>query len=108
MDSVGTNYTQSEYNELLKDNSARELLESEAKLLINKEYGFEASRIEIHTDAIVADFGKTEHNGTPVWTPTALHPRKAIYAAPDYNYIRFDVCGKQYELCNGELYFYID
>ena len=108
MNNVGTNYLQSEYEELLKEPSARELTEAEAKMFINKNYGFEASRIEIHMDAIVADFSKKERHGIPVWTPTALHPRRAIYAAPDHNYIRFDVCGNQYELCNGEMYFYID
>ena len=77
MNNVGTNYLQSEYEELLKEPSARELTEAEAKMFINKNYGFEASRIEIHMDAIVAYFNKKEHHGTPVWTPTALHPRRA-------------------------------
>lgn len=93
--SAGTNHLQTEYEELIRDETARELTEAEAKMFINKNYGFEASRIEIHMDAIVADFGKKEYHGTPVWTSTALHPRRAIYAAPDHNYIRFDVCGNQ-------------
>lgn len=108
MNSVGTNYLESEYRELLMDAAAHVLSEAEAKLLINKEYGFEASRIEVHTDAIVAEFGRKEMRGTPVWTPTRIYTRKAVYAAPDYNYIRFNVCGNQYEICNGEMYFYID
>ena len=108
MSTVGTNYLESEYEELLKDAASILLSEAEAKLIINKEYGFEASRIEIHTDAIVADFGQKERNGVQVWTPTRMYTRKALYAAPDHNYIRFNVCGNQYELCNGEMYFYID
>ena len=108
MNNVGTNYLQSEYEELLKEPSARDLAEAEAKMFINKEYGFEASRIEVHTDAIVAEFGRKETHGTPVWAPTRIYTRKAVYAAPDYNYIRFNVCGNQYEICNGEMYFYID
>ena len=44
MNNVGTNYLQSEYEELLKEPSARELTEAEAKMFINKNYGFEASR----------------------------------------------------------------
>lgn len=108
MNNVGTNYLQTEYEELLKEPSARPLTDAEARMLINKEYGFEASRIEVHTDAIVADFGQKEMHGTPVWAPTRIYTRKALYAAPDHNYIRFDVAGNQYELCNGEMYFYID
>lgn len=108
MNTAGTNYTQSEYEELVRDAATILLSEAEAKMLINREYGFEASRIEVHTDAIVADFGRKELHGAPVWAPTRIYTRKALYGAPDWNYIRFDVCGNQYELCNGELYFYID
>ncbi len=108
MNGPGTNYLESEYRELLSDPAAQVLSEAEALVLINKNFGFEVSRTEIHTDAIVADFGEKELHGTPVWAPTRIYTRKPLYVAPDYNYIRFDVCGNQYELCNGELYFYID
>ena len=105
--SVGTNYLQSEYEELKKERLT-DMTEEEAKIFINKEYGFEASRIDVHMDAIVAVFDESERNGVPVWRPTQLYSRKPLYSAPDHNYIRFNVCGNQYEICDGQLYFYID
>ena len=108
MTDIGTNLTQKEYHKLATKIDTQRLSEAEAKILINKWYGFEASRIEVQTSAVVADFEKVEKNGAQVWRPKRVYSREAVYNATDWNYIRFDVCGNQYELVNGELYFYID
>lgn len=108
MTDIGTNLTQEEYQKLATQDDTKHLSEAEAKILINKWYGFEASRIEVHASAVVADFEKVEKNGAQVWRPKRVYSRKAVCNAPGWNYIRFDVCSNQYELVNGELYFYID
>lgn len=105
---IGTHCSEGEYREIKAHLSVRILSEMEAAMIINKNFGFEASRVEVHTDAIVADYSKKELNGVPVWTPTKIYTRKALYASAESNYIRFDVCGKQYELVNGDLVFYVD
>ena len=36
------------------------------------------------------------------------YEREPFYASTDWNYVRFDVNDMQYEVVNGELYFYYD
>ena len=108
MEKMGTNMTQADYA-ALERSYTNELADFEAAMLINKWYGFEASRIEVHTCAIVADYEEVEISpGQKVHRAARLYSRKALWAASESNYIRFNVCGNQYELVNGELCFYID
>lgn len=99
---VGTNLDQSDYERL--EHSATWLDDTEAKALINKEYGFEYSQITILREAEVWELDKTESR----WTRKAGYNREPLYDASDWNYIRFNVKGDQYEFINGQLYFYED
>ena len=83
MNSVGTNYLQTEYEELLKEPSARPLADAEARMLINKEFGFEASRIEVHTDAIVAD-------GLDLLPSSRLRKQSVVTFRQNFGNIHFD------------------
>lgn len=109
MEKLGTNMTREDYCALENVLYAFELSEAEAILLINKNYGFEASKIDVHVHAIVAEYELAEiEPGRKVWRTANLLARKSLYIDPDNNYIRFNVCGNQYELVNGELCFYYD
>jgi hypothetical protein len=98
---IGTNMPQEDYLKLEKVGD--ELSDAEAKVLINDEFAFEVSRIKI--------LHKAELDATP---EGARHisleevPRKPVYAATDWNYIRFDVRGCaatwQFEMINAQLY----
>lgn len=108
---AGTHMAQEDYLELEK--SATELIghcdirtiltDAEAKVLINSEFGFEASRIEILHEA---GLDVTEEGSRYVQIKKV--PRKPVYSASDWNYIRFDVHAGAavwyYEMINASLH----
>lgn len=96
---MGTNMSEADYQGLCVDNMW-EITEAEAKLLINNEFGFEASRIEIIYT--VETYRADGHYARPY----QKFERKPQYCATDYNYVRFNVNRWQYEMINGELTFY--
>lgn len=99
---VGTNLDQDRYERLA--HSAKPLSETEAKALINDEFGFEFSRIKL-----ISEVDKWElDESSKKWKHKETYNRPPLYDATDWNYIRFDVNGYQYEFINGELYFYED
>lgn len=98
---MGTNMSEADYQELYKDGLS-EMTEPEAKMLINVEFGFEASRIKIIND--VETFVK---NGFYTKKYQSFK-RKPQYFSSDYNYVRFNVDSYQYEMVNGELIPYYD
>jgi hypothetical protein len=71
------------------------LSDEEAKILINNEFGFEASRIKILHEAeiVVSEPGSAYLKFDKV-------PRRPVNESTDWNYIRFNIRG-----CAGELYF---
>jgi hypothetical protein len=77
------------------------LNDDEAKMLINREFGFEASRIKIirkvATYRVEGAYLKVDQE----------YERGPVYAATDWNYVRFDVGNWQYEMENGDLHFYV-
>ena len=108
---TGTNMKQADYEKLEKDaeslvghcDCSTVLTDEEAKMLINKEFGFEASRIEIIYEA--------EIDATPEGSPylkIEKIPRKPVYSASDWNYVRFNVHTAPavwyYEMINSFLY----
>lgn len=101
---TGTNLEQESYLKLEQSCSGCEeiLTEAAAKILINKEFGFEASRIRIYTEV------KTYENVGGRLVGKDTYTRKPLYASTDWNYIRFNVAGFQYEMIDGSLYFYYD
>lgn len=103
MSTVGTNMNQADYERL--EHSAYKLLnETEARALINKEFGFEFSQIELICKVDTWELDETDKK----WKHKATHNRQPLYDATDWNYIRFNVKGYQYEFINGDLYFYED
>lgn len=98
---TGTNMSEDDYQKLRGDGEW-EISEAEAKILINKEFGFEVSRIVIIHE--VANYIK---NGHYVRKHQSFK-RKPQYCATDYNYVRFNVRGWQYEMVNGDLNIYCD
>lgn len=101
---AGTHMTQEEYTKLKKacetDNKQYSL--ADIKSIINKWFGFEFSRIEmeVNVQSFMVENGKIK--------PTGGYAREPMYDATDWNYIRFNVCNNQYEIINGELFFYED
>lgn len=96
---MGTNMSEADYQKL-RDDGRWEISEAEAKMLINEEFGFEVSRIQILYDVVV--FIK---DGRYAKAHQRLK-RKPQNCSTDYNYVRFDVDNRQYEMVNGELMFY--
>ena len=108
---TGTHMNQEDYEALENDaeslvghcDCSTVLTDAEAKILINDEFGFEASRIVILHEA---EIDVSEPNARYVKTDKI--PRKPVYSATDWNYVRFNVRGCAgewyYEMINGNLY----
>lgn len=103
---IGTNLNQADY-EKLEQSAYKQLNETEAKALINRWFGFEFSQIELISEVDTWEVDETDKSGRK-WQHKAKHSRQPLYDATDWNYIRFNVKGYQYELVNGSLYFYED
>lgn len=100
---TGTNMEQESYLSLEHSCKGDEILTEEAaKILVNTEFGFEASRIKILTEV------KTYSSVGGRLVEKSTYTRKPLYASTDWNYVRFDVNGFKYEMIDGELYFYYD
>lgn len=100
---IGTNLSQNNY-ERLAHSAYREFSETEIKAIINREFGFEFSQIELVGQVETWELDETGKR----WERQAKYDRKPLYEATDWNYIRFNVRGNQYEFIDGELYFYED
>ena len=108
---TGTRMTQEQYADLEKnasgsrtrDDAGTKMTDEEAILLINLEFGFEASKIEILHEAEV---DITEPGARCVTLKKV--PRPPMYAATDWNYIRFNVHCRPatwyYEMINAQLH----
>ena len=100
----GTNMSQEDYEILEKSGDNNALSESEAIILINIEFGFESSRIKIMSDA---EINVSEPNSQ--YLKFEKKPRKPLYEATDWNYIRFNIITRSgewsYEMVNGNLCF---
>ena len=97
---MGTEMSQFDYEKLCGSDTRWEMTEEEAKIFVNDEFGFEASRIEIIPEVEV--FIK-DGNHCKVYQKFTRTPQNC---ASDYNYVRFNVCGYYYEIVNGHLHKY--
>lgn len=101
---TGTNLSQEDYLKLENTSSVEILSDAEAILRINVEFGFEAARIEILHEA---EIDVTEIGSR--YVRIKKEPRKSLYAASDWNYIRFNVrtapATWYYEMINSDLHF---
>lgn len=94
----GTTYEQSRYEDLEKCPTTKELTDYEAKNLIYDEFGFAQDKI-----TIISTVKTYEANKYHRMRVAERYERKALYNATDWNYIRFNCAGWQYEMVNGSL-----
>ena len=97
---MGTEMSEADYQKLLSCGNEVKMTEEKAKIWINREFGFEASRIEIIPG--VETYRKDGNRAIKHQT----YARIPLYCATDYNYVRFNVNGWQYEAINGQLHQY--
>ena len=98
---IGNNMSENEY-QLLADDTAP-MSELDAIRRITQECGFDMACIELVQTVETFDknkYGKCRVSGT--------FSRLPVWASTDWNYIRFQVCGNQWEIVNGELMAYYD
>ena len=108
---TSTHMTQQDYEKLEKTarglvgrcDTSTVLTDAEAVLLVNQEFGFEASKIEILHEA---ELDATEPGARYVKIDKT--PRPPMYASTDWNYVRFNVHCRPatwyYEMINAHLY----
>lgn len=100
---TGTNMKQKEYQKLLECYTSEVLSDEEAVKRISELFGFMPDRIQILHE--VQTFEVNKYNRQRV---KDTYQREPLYDATDWNYIRFDCAGNQWELINGELLAYED
>lgn len=97
------NVSQADYDRLASS-GARELSDEEAADMIEGEFGFDRSKIEIVHEVATYEVNRHSH-----LRKTGTTPRKALFNVWDWNYIVFNVKGNTtmgYEMHNGELQMY--
>lgn len=100
------NTSQEEYDVLASDASAKELSDDEAAQIIADEFGFERDRI-----GIVREINTYEINRHGRLRKAGTTPRRPLFDAWDYYYIRFDVIGNArmcWEVYGGDLHLFSD
>lgn len=100
---TGTNMKQEDYNKLAESGSAIIPSDEEAIEHLSMLSGFMPDRIQILREVQtfeVNKYGRLRVKDT--------YQREPLYDATDWNYIRFDCAGNQWELINGELLAYED
>lgn len=100
---TGTNMKQKEYQKLLECYTSEVLSDEEAVKRISELFGFMPEKIQILREVQtfeVNKYGRLRVKDT--------YQREPIYDATDWNYIRFDCAGNQWEIVNDELLAYED
>ena len=100
---TGTNMKQEDYNQLAESGSAIIPSDEEAIEHLSMLFGFMPDRIQILRE--VQTFEVNKYHRLRV---KDTYQREPLYDATDWNYIRFDCAGMQWELVNGELLPYED
>ena len=95
-DGVGTTMEQGRYEHL--ERCGRKLTEEEAKQLVHKEFGFDPELVEI-----IAEVSTYQVNKYHQLRKKETFERVPCYEATDWNYVRFNCRGWQYEMVNGQL-----
>lgn len=83
--------------------SGKEMTDTEAVELIASEFGFCAGKIEIVHK--IATYEISRHNRLRACGEIDRPP---VYDATDWNYVRFNCAGWQYEMIDGQLYQFND
>lgn len=90
------------YENLANQEDTKQLDIFTAKEMISRDYGFAYDKIEIITSVPVQEINRHQQLRT-----VGYAERNPLYNATDWNYIRFDCCGVEYEYYNGNLRFFI-
>lgn len=99
--SAGTQMTQRDYVKLREDSFTKTMTDEEAANFIAEELGFNAERVKIiHTVEIF------EVNKYRRMRVAETYEREPLYESTDWNYVRFDVNGIEYEYIDGQLEMY--
>jgi len=100
---TGTNMSPEDYERLAESGSAIIATDEEAKEHLSVLFGFMPDKIQIIRE--VQTFEVDKYHRLRV---EDTYEREPLYEASDWNYIRFDCAGMQWELVNGELLPYED
>lgn len=95
--------SQDRYNELAAAPGTEVFSQSKAASWIAEEFGFDYSKIRVYLT-----IPKYQKSRDGYIRKCGTVDRPPVYNATDWNYIRFDVAGWQYEAVNGQLYQYSD
>lgn len=99
--SAGTQMTQRDYVKLREDSFTKTMTDEEAANFIAEELGFNVKRVKIiHT---VETFEVNKHHRMRA---AESYNREPCYGSTDWNYVRFDVNGIEYEYINGQIVMY--
>lgn len=97
---AGTNMAEKDYQRLASMYDTKHMTDEEARLFIGEELGFDPLRVKIIHEV------KDYYKDGPYLKEWRSYNRDPQYNATDWNYLRFDVCGHQYEYEDGTLRFY--
>lgn len=95
------NVTQFAYNNLANQEDTKQLYIFTAKEMISRDYGFAYDKIEIITSVPVQEINHHQQLRT-----VGYAERRPLYNATDWNYIRFNCCGTEYEMFNDSPRFF--
>lgn len=98
---AGTRMTQRDYVKLREDRFTKMMTDEEAANFIAEELGFNAERVRIIRKAETYEVNK--HHRMRV---AETYDREPLYSSTDWNYVRFNVNGIEYEYVNGQLELY--
>lgn len=100
---ISENVSQEDYDELKESSITSIWSDNKAVEFLSSELGFEKERIQIIRTVPVYEIDRHRH-----YREVGTVERLPLYAASDWNYIRFDCAGLQYEYCDGELSFFCE
>lgn len=97
-ENAGTNLSEEKYLNLSNSAATDVMSEDLAKEYLYRNFGFAREMIMLVSE--VCTFEVNRHKRLRVG---ARYKRKPLYCSSDYNYIRFDCAGNQWEIIDGEL-----
>lgn len=98
---AGTQMTQTDYQNLAEDKFAKSMTDEEAANFIAEELGFDPKKVKIIPT--VETFESNKYHRMRV---AVRYKREPLYSSTDWNYVRFDVNGIEYEYIDGQLEMY--
>lgn len=98
---AGTQMTQRDYMKLKEDRFTKTMTYEEAVNFIAEQLGFSAERVRITYTAETFEVNK--HRRMRV---AERYDREPLYGSTDWNYVRFNVNGIEYEYINGQFVMY--